>query len=319
MAFARTNSNMEHLVRSEIWSQQLKEILRDELMGTGYVRWLDEFPDGDTFTIPSIGQASVRDYNENEPIVYDAMDTGEFQFQITEYLSSASYITRKARQDAFYSAQLEAKFVPEQQRAIMEHVESNVFSLHGQQTLGDLNSINDAPHRFVAGGADEVMAVSDFAKAMYSLKKAHVPQSQMIGIVDPAVEYTLNTLTELVNVSNNPRWEGIVHDGIATGMRFVKNVYGFDVYTSNYLDGGIDETIDGDAITDGVANVFFSAAGGDLLPFIGAWRQMPIVDSEYNKDKQREEYVTTARYGVKLYRPENLVTILSKAPAELTA
>ena len=319
MAFARTNSNMEHLVRSEIWSQQLKEILRDELMGTGYVRWLDEFPDGDTFTIPSIGQASVRDYNENEPIVYDAMDTGEFQFQITEYLSSASYITRKARQDAFYSAQLEAKFVPEQQRAIMEHVESNVFSLHGQQTLGDLNSINDAPHRFVAGGADEVMAVSDFAKAMYSLKKAHVPQSQMIGIVDPAVEYTLNTLTELVNVSNNPRWEGIVHDGIATGMRFVKNVYGFDVYTSNYLDGGIDETIDGDAITDGVANVFFSAAGGDLLPFIGAWRQMPIVDSEYNKDKQREEYVTTARYGVKLYRPENLVTILSKAPDELTA
>ena len=38
---------------------------------------------------------------------------------------------------------------------------------------------------------------------------------------------------------------------------------------------------------------------------------MPNVDSEYNKDFQRDEYVTTARYGVKLFRPENLVTVLS--------
>jgi hypothetical protein len=30
-------------------------------------------------------------------------------------------------------------------------------------------------------------------------------------------------------------FEGIVRDGVATGMRFVANVYGFDVYTSNYL------------------------------------------------------------------------------------
>jgi hypothetical protein len=44
---------------------------------------------------------------------------------------------------------------------------------------------------------------------------------------------------------------------------------------------------------------------------MGAWRQMPEVDSEYNKDEQREEYVTTARYGVKLYRPEGLVVCLS--------
>ena len=59
-----------------------------------------------------------------------------------------------------------------------------------------------------------------------------------------------------------------------------------------------------------MANLFFSA-DQSILPFIGAWRQMPTVDSEYNKDEQREEYVTTARYGVKLYRPENFVTVLT--------
>jgi len=48
-----------------------------------------------------------------------------------------------------------------------------------------------------------------------------------------------------------------------------------------------------------------------VVPFIGAMRQAPTVESDYNKDLQREEYVTTARYGMKLYRPENLVTVLS--------
>jgi hypothetical protein len=60
----------------------------------------------------------------------------------------------------------------------------------------------------------------------------------------------------------------------------------------------------------GVNNLFFSAAQ-DVVPFIGSMRQPPKVDSEYNKDLQREEYVTTMRYGMKLFRPENLVVVLS--------
>ena len=307
-----TTSNSGHLIRSEIWSAELKEVLEDDLQGMGYVKWLSEFPDGDTFTIPSIGQATVRDYTEDEPVVYDALDTGEFQFSITEYVSSATYITNKAKQDMFYMNQLVSDFVPKQRRAIDEHMESSIFALQSGQTAADRNLINGAPHRMVAneGGADDFIQTSDFAKALFSLKKANVPQSNLVAIVDPSVEYTLNTLTNLANVSNNPMWEGIVADGIASGMRFIKNVYGFDVYTSNYLADIASETVNSDAVTNGKANLFFSA-DSTVLPFIGAWRQMPMVDSEYNKDKQRDEYVTTARYGVKLYRPENLVTILS--------
>lgn len=307
-----TTSNSDHLIRSEIWSSQLKEILEDDLQAMGYVNWMSEFPDGNTFTIPSIGQATVRDYSENDPIVYDAMDTGEFQFTITEYLSSATYITNKNKQDMFYMNQLVSSFVPKQKRAIEEQVESTIFGLQSQQTAASRNLINSAPHRMVAneGGADDLMQVSDFAKAMYSLKKANVPQENMIAIVDPSVEYTINTLTNLTNVSNNAQWEGIIGTGMGTGMRFIKNIYGFDVYTSNYLADIASETVNSDSVTNAKANLFFSAAS-DVLPFIGAWRQMPNVDSEYNKDKQRDEYVTTARYGAKLFRPENLVTILS--------
>ena len=149
-----------------------------------------------------------------------------------------------------------------------------------------------------------------------ALKKANVGDRNLVAFVDPSVEFTLNTLTNLVNVSNNPKWEGIVTSGLASGMRFIRNIYGFDIYTSNYLAAAGAartgaETINGVTVANGKCNVFFSAADMRNLPFIGAWRQMPKVDAEYNKDFQREEYVTTARYGLKVYRPENLVVCLT--------
>ena len=309
-----TTTAPDFLIRSEVWSSQLKDILQEDLMGTGYVNWLTEFPDGDTFTIPSIGQAEVDDYVEDTAVKYRAMDTGEFQFTITEYLSSGTYVTEKMKQDSFYMSKLISQFVPKQHRAIMERVEADILNLAMSQTLSAVNAVNGADHRWVGSGTNETIALVDFAKALYSLKKANVPQTDLVAIVDPSVEYAFNTLTNLVNVSNNPRWEGIVTSGIATGMKFVKNIYGFDVYTSQFL-ADANETITatgGSARTTaaGKANLFFSAAS-DVLPFVGAWRQMPKVDSEYNKDFQREEYVTTARYGVKLFRPENLVVVLT--------
>lgn len=313
-----TTAAPDYLIRSSIWSKQLKDVLLADLQATGYVNWMQEFPDGTTFNIPSVGQMEVDNYLEDTAVKYRAMATGNFQFSITEYLSSGTYITEKDKQDSFYSSQIISQFVPKQHRAIMERVEADIFKLSHTQTLSDLNTINGGDHRFVASGSvnsNAAIQIKDFARALHALKVANVPQTDLIAIVDPSVEYTLNTLSNLVNVQNNPRWEGIVADGIASGMKFVKNVYGFDVYTSQYLaDAGStsngSETINSVSVANGKENIFFSAAA-DIKPFIGAWRQMPKVDSEYNKDFQREEYITTARYGVKLFRPENLVTILS--------
>jgi len=310
-----TSANTSALRRANIWSSQLKDVLQDELMAQAWVRWLTDFPDGDTFNIPSIGELSVRNYSENTPIVYDALDTGNFTFTITEYVSSATYITKKAMQDMFYMNELVSSFVPKQARAIAEKLETDIFALaaagaSGGQTASSTNSINGAAHRFVGTGTSEAIGVADFARARHSLKRANVPDQNLIAIVDPSVEYTLNTLANLTNVSNNPMWEGIITSGIASGRKFVKNIYGFDVYTSNYLPKSQNETIGGLTTAAGVANIFFSATS-DIVPFVGAWRQMPEVDTEYNKDFQREEYLTTARYGLKVFRPENLVVVLT--------
>jgi hypothetical protein len=284
-------------------------ILEDELQATKYIRMLSDFPDGDTINIPSIGQATVDNYVEDQSVKYRAMDTGNFTFTINEYLSSATYITDKYKQDTFYMNELVSSFVPKQARAIMTHFETNVMALSASQTAANANTINGAAHRFVGTGTNETIAVEDFAKARFALTKANVPMTNLVAIVDPSVEYALSTLSNITNMSFNPRWEGIVSTGISTGMKFIVNIYGFDVYTSNYL-ADANETISGLTTAAGKANMFFSAAS-DVLPFVGAWRQQPRVESERNKDYQRDEFLTTARYGTKLFRPENLVVVLT--------
>lgn len=316
-----TTSNMSQLTRAELWSSELKDVLKDEMMAQKYVRMLDGFPDGDTFTIPSIGQLQVDEYTEDTPVQYRPMDTGEFQFTINEYLSSGTYITKKAQQDAFYSSQLESAFVPEQRRAIMAHFETSTLAAPEVGIAANSTaSIDGIQMRWAGSASGAFVAVSDFARARYALKKNNVPDRNLVAIVDPSLEYTLNTLTNLVSVSDNPRWEGIVAEGIASGMKFVKNIYGFDVYTSNFLKTATDSALTNAASSpanvdfgtnNGKVNLFFSA-DGVVGPLVGAWRQEPQVDYGYNKDLQRHEYVTTARYGVKLYRPENMVRVITK-------
>ena len=304
----------QHLIRSNLWSAQTKETLLDELIGTKYIDFITDFPDGDTINIPSIGQAEVLDYVESNPVLYTAMDTGNFTFTINKYKSSATYITEKMKQDSFYMSRLVSSFVPKQARALAKAMEVDVLATGPSgQTASDPNLINAAGHRLIGTGTNETIAVKDFQLARYALQKANVPMTNLVAIVDPSVEYTLGTLTNLINLSFNPRWEGIVSTSISTGTKFLVNVLGWDVYVSQNLPD-LNETITnyGTARTTaaGKGNLFFSAAP-DILPFVGLIRQPPKVDSEYNKDFQREEYVTTCRYGFKLFHPENLVTIIT--------
>lgn len=304
-----TNSN-EHLIRSQLWSAQIKEVLEEDLFAMRYVEMITDFPDGDTLNIPSLGQAEISDYEEGQAVRYTAMDTGNFTFTITEYKQSATYITNKMKQDSYYMARLVASFVPKQARVIAEAMEADALSVGVEgQTAANLNVINGANHRFVGSGTNEKIALKDFALAKYALRKANVPMTNLVAIVDPSVEYEISTLTT-TTYDSNPYWERIVREGASSGMRFFQTIFGFDVYVSDFLPKDVNETIDGKTTASGVANLFFSASS-EVTPIVGSVRQAPKVDSEYNKDLQRDEYVTTARWGMKLYRPENMVVVLT--------
>jgi hypothetical protein len=306
----------EHLVRTELWSSELKDILQEQLMGTKYVRMLNGFPDGNQFTIPSIGELPMREVAENTPVTYDAMDTGEFTFSIDRYVESATYITDKAKQDSYYAQQLIGMFPSKMRRALDENLEGSVFSLANTQTVNDANTINGAAHRFIAsGGSNTVLSLDDFSKAKYALDKAQAGGSR-VAIIDASQEYVFNNLVGAQAFTNNPQFGGIVNGGFVnevTGMRFIRSIFGFDVYVSNFLSTPTDTAIGGvNTPTAPVTNIFMSV-GGDLTPFVGAYRQMPRVEYERNKDLRRDEYVMNARFGLKLYRPECLVSVISKS------
>ena len=308
-----TDNTNQFLIRTSLWSRNIKELLLDELNAMKFVKVLSDFPDGYTLNVPSIGEAETADFNENEAIKYNAMDTGNFQFSFDQYKYSANAISEKFKRDSFYSADVIAAFVPRQHRALMEAVETRIFAqANNGQTSGNPNIINTADHRWVATGTGQSLTLADFARAQYALTKANVPMTNLVAVVDPSVAYTLATQANMVNLlSPQQMWGDVSRDGIVTGFKFRFNVFGFDIYVSNYLPGGISETINSVAVTNGVANYFFSATPGDTTPWIGGFRQMPTVYSEFNKDLQQEEYLTIAEYGFKLYRPENMVTILT--------
>mgnify|MGYP003340950022 CR=1 FL=1 len=277
---------------------------------------LNGFPDGDQFTIPSIGELPMREVAENTPVTYDAMDTGEFTFSIDRYVEAATFITDKAKQDSFYSQQLIGMFPSKMRRALDENLESSVMSLANTQTVNNANSINGASHRFVASGSSNtVLSLDDFAKAKYALDKAQAGGSR-VAIIDPSQEYVFNTLVGAQAFTNNPQFGGIVNGGFVnevTGMRFIRSIFGFDVYVSNFLATPTDTSISSVNVpTSPVTNIFMSV-GGDLTPFVGAYRQMPRVEYERNKDMRRDEYVMNARFGLKLYRPECLVSVITKS------
>jgi hypothetical protein len=55
-------SNTDHVIRSNLWSADIKDIFEHEIMGWKYVDMLTDFPDGDTWNIPTVGQLPVLDY-----------------------------------------------------------------------------------------------------------------------------------------------------------------------------------------------------------------------------------------------------------------
>lgn len=312
MAGFETKTNV-HLIRDDVWSKQLKSLLLDDLMAMKYVRIITDFPDGTEIHIPSIGEAETADFAEGAAIKYNKLDTGDFVFSFDQYKYSAHSISEKFKRDSYYAEDVISAFIPRQHRALMEAVETRILSRgNASQTPSDLNNINGRAHRWVASGTGERMQPQDFARARLSLQAANVPNTNLVAIVDPSVTYSLMTQTNIVNLlSPMQHAESIVKDGMTTGMKFRFNIYGVDVYESNYLPRNIVETVDGRSTLFGVANYIFSAAGGDILPFVGGFRQTPTVYSEFNKDLQQTEYLTIAEYGFKIYRPENLITILS--------
>lgn len=315
----------DYFHRNEIFSSMMKETFEDELFAMNFVYMLSDFgSEGSNYKINTIGSMEVAEMQEGVPLQSNNPDAGQYIFNIDQFIGSKSEFTRTFLEEDFQANEVLAQVPGKMNRALNEYIESAIYRLQREQTANDANAINGRMHRLVASGdgtsaPTNALTVQDFAYAKLALDKAKAPQTNRIAIVSPETEFVLNTNINITDISNNPRWEGIIETGLVTsGYRFIRNIYGFDVYTSDYLDvTTADEaaltTYGGGVVADStgmIANQFFVAGGTDG-PFMGAWGRSPAINSWEDPAIETEYHQLSAKFGFGLYRPESLVTILS--------
>lgn len=301
-------------IRDKVFSSDITSLLLDDLNAMQFVRTLNDFPDGYNFNIPIIGEAQIQLFNEGSAFKYDSLDTGNFQFNFTDYPYSAHSMSLKFQRDSWLSSQITALIPQREHRALMEYYETRVFQVgNAGQTASDPNTINGASHRWVASGTTPALAFQDFSKARYALEKANVTIRNPVAIVDPSTAYVLETQANVTNLlTPNSEWQSVTSKGLTSGFKYRFHVFGFDVYTSNYLPVITNETVSGVASgTNAVANFFFDASPGDTLPWVGAWRQMPTFESKREMDTQEWKYATICQFGLGFFRAKNFVTVIT--------
>lgn len=291
------------VIRTDVWSQEMKDILQEELLADRLVRWIQDFPDGDTLHIPTLSELDVQPYKEGDEVNLQDVHTGDFTLKIDKYYQSGFKVYDKFKDDSFYINELVSNFVGKITRALMEKKETEVLALATSNSEKQV-TINGGHHYLVGSGEGNSITLQDIARVKFALDRANVSKVGRIAVVDPAVSY------QLVNIDNVIRQDvyganTAIKEGLS-GTIYVGRYMGFDFYESNLLStcnkgakvGGVDTA------APCAYNLFL---GEEAL--IGAMRTTPEIESWRQHEFKSDAYHATIRYGMKIYRPESLVVI----------
>jgi hypothetical protein len=320
---SQLTGNTTAFIEAEQYSQFILENLHDYLLPEGMYRDVSDFGSGTTLNIKTVGTVTLQDAAEDTPLNYSPIDTGTLNLTITDYIGDAWKVSDDLREDGSQVDTLMAMRAMESTRALGENHESRMLAVaNAAQTAAGLNLVNGRPHRWVGSAESNARTItlSDFISMKLAFDKANAPAGGRIAIVDPVVEASLNSISNLVSVSNNPMFEGIVTEGFARDHKFVKNIFGWDVYTSNFLPSltateaidasGYGLTSETAAVGD-KANVFMCIADDSCKPVMHAWRRAPQTEGWRDQEERADKYQVTSRFGFGAQRVDTLGVILT--------
>ena len=316
--------NTPAFINAQVYDTFILANLPTFMLPEGMWRDVSMFGSGTTLNIKAIGDVVLQDMDEDQEMQATPIDTNTLTLTITDWPGDTWYVTDKLREDGSQVDALISAKALATTRALAEYHESRFLTVANlAQTNANVNLVNGRPHRWIAGGSGVTtrrMSLADFIAAKFAFDKANIPAEGRIAIVDPVVEASLNSLSNLVNVSNNPHFEGIVQGGFARANRFVKNIYGFDVYTSNLLPKkaateALNASSYGLANTTAqigdVANLFMCIADDNVKPLMHAMRRPVKTETWRMQALERDMYKTTSRFGFGAQRVDSLITIIT--------
>lgn len=308
----QVTSNSQAFIEAEQYSSFILNNLHDGLLPETFYRDVSDFGSGTTLHIKTVGSVTIQEAAEDTPLVYNPIESGEVSLQITNYVGDAWYVTDDLREDGSQIEQLMSARSVESTRALQETFESRFLSVcNAAQTNANPNTINGFAHRIASAETNNVFALKHLIAMRLAFDKANVPDSGRVFICDPVVEATLNGLVTITH-DVSPFGEMILKEGMARGQRFVMQLFGWDIITSNRLPTGTfsDGTT---SVTGGVANIFMCVLDDNTKPIMAAWRRMPKVEGERNKDRARDEFVTRCRWGMGPQRVDTLGVLITSA------
>ncbi|QXG07550.1 putative major capsid protein [Erwinia phage Pecta] len=309
---AQLTTNTQAFIEAQQYSQFILHNLHDGLLGEAFYRNVTDFGHGTTLNIKTVGSVTIQDAAEDVPLIYNPIESGSVQLTITEYKGDAWYVTDDLREDGSQIDALMAARAQESTRAIQEEFETKFLSVaQAGQNAATGNVINGFKHRIASTEAGNIFSLDLLVDMRLAFNKANVPDTGRVFICDPVVEATLNKLVTITH-DVTPFGEQILREGLASGMQFVMKLYGFDIITSNRLPTGTftDGTT---SVTGAVANIAMCVLDDQTKPVMVAWRRQPKTEGERNKDRRRDEFVTTCRYGMGVQRLDTLGVIITSA------
>jgi len=317
-------NNTTAFIEAQQYSAFIVENLPDMARPEGFAREVSDFASGTTLNIKTVGSRTIQDVAEGTPMNFTPIDTNKITMTITDYIGDAWLVSEELRQDGSQIETLMAMQAMEATRGISENIETKFLAAcNDAQTAAAVNLVNGRPHRWIAGGsggATRNMTMADFVAMKLAFDKANAPQAGRIAIVDSVVEATINSLTNIVNVSNNPMFEGIITEGFARDHKFVKNIFGWDIWTSNKLPVATAvESINGAAyalandssVVGDVFNIFMSVLDDNTKPIMKATRVQPSVEGWRDHENREDKFQTSTRFGFGAQRVDTLGVIIT--------
>jgi len=312
--------NTQAMIESTQYSNFILRQLPESTLPESFARDVTDFDEGTTLNIPTVGQTTLQEVFEDQELQSNAIDTGTITFNLTDYIGERWHVTDELRQEgnaAKINAVHHAKSMGVVQ-AIAEYEETRLFALaNAAQTDANANNINGFAHRIASGETNDVAKLQHFRQMSTSFDKARAPQFGRVAIVDSVVAATIEDLFGTsAAISYNPHFEGIVTSGFTMGHRFVRNIYGWDIYTSNLLpkSGASGSYGDGtETVTNAVANIFMCVGDDNATPMMKAWRKTPGVTTWRDEAKRRDEFQTTGRFGIGNQRKDTLGVLITSA------
>lgn len=313
---AQNRPNTTAFIESEQYSSYILRNLHDGLLPGTFYRNVTDFGSGTTLHIKTVGTVTIQDGAEEVPFAYTPIESGEVTLTITDYVGDAWYVTDDLREDGAQVEALMSARQVESTRAIQEVFETRFLAkANSSQTNASPNTINGFPHRIASAvatvGSENTITLAHLIQMKLAFDKANVPMAGRVAIVDSV---TAATFSKLITITSQvtPFGEKMLESGFDRDHEYVMNLYGWNIITSNRLPKG--SFSDGTTtVTNGVANIFMSVADDNTKPIMAAWRRMPKVEGERNKDLRRDEFVTSARWGFGTQRVDTLGVIITDA------